>query len=268
DLAVAEHREHHSGVCGRDRRTEQASRGPAEAERPVREDCDAAGGGERAEDAERRDRDQRAAEAPPADPEAAVEKDPDQRHGRHLHDRLRRDVEAGEDVRCDRRGDEARSRERNREPLGELGREERHGDGARDEQDPGAEDGDVVHSQTPYFSVIQGILQEEILHLPMRKLGLVLLAGLLLLPAVAFADRGGPSGGSLVVTDANARLTVSGHGLIFGHLGRGTITVVGDYKPDDNTALSSVSGAKMKFTGGNVVYTGSDVRFLFPGGKY
>jgi hypothetical protein len=102
----------------------------------------------------------------------------------------------------------------------------------------------------------------------MRKLCLLLLAGLLLLPAVAIADRGGSSGGSLVVTDANARLTMSGHGLIFGHLGRGTITVVGDYKPDDNTALSSVSGAKMKFSGGNVVYTGSDVRFLFPGGKY
>jgi hypothetical protein len=102
----------------------------------------------------------------------------------------------------------------------------------------------------------------------MRKLCLLLLAGLLLLPAVAIADRGGSSGGSLVVTDANARLTVSGHGLIFGHLGRGTITVVGDYRPDDNTALPSVSGAKMKFTGGNIVYTGSEVRFLFPGGKY
>jgi hypothetical protein len=102
----------------------------------------------------------------------------------------------------------------------------------------------------------------------MRKLCLLLLAGLLLLPAAAAADRGGSSGGSLVVSDANARLTISGHGLIFGHLGRGTITVVGDYKPDDNTALSSVSGAKMKFTGSNVVYTGSDVRFLFPGGRY
>jgi hypothetical protein len=102
----------------------------------------------------------------------------------------------------------------------------------------------------------------------MRKLCLLLLAGLLLLPAAAVAERGGSSGGSLVVSDANARLTISGHGLIFGHLGRGTITVVGDYKPDDNTALSSVSGAKMKFTGSNVVYTGSDVRFLFPGGRY
>lgn len=104
--------------------------------------------------------------------------------------------------------------------------------------------------------------------MPMRKLCLLLLAVLLLLPAVAVADRGGPSGGSLVVSGASARLTLSGNGLIFGHLGRGTITVVGDYRPDDNSALSSVSGAKMKFTGGNVVYSGSDVRFLFPGGRY
>lgn len=102
----------------------------------------------------------------------------------------------------------------------------------------------------------------------MRKLCLILLASLLLLPAAALAERSAPSGGSLVVANASARLTVSGHGLIFGHIVRGTITVVGDYKPDDNTALSSVSGARMKFTGGNVVYSGSDVRFLFPGGRY
>jgi hypothetical protein len=101
----------------------------------------------------------------------------------------------------------------------------------------------------------------------MRKLCLLLLASLLLLPAAALADRG-TNGGSLVISDATGKLTVSGHGLIFGHLDRGTITVVGDYKPDDNTALPSVSGAKMKFAGGNVTYSGSDVRFLFPGGRY
>ena len=104
--------------------------------------------------------------------------------------------------------------------------------------------------------------------MPMRKLCLLLLASLLLLPAAALADRGSSNGGSLVISDANGKLTVSGHGLIFGHLDRGTITVVGDYKPDDNTALPSVSGARMKFAGGNVVYSGSDVRFLFPGGRY
>jgi hypothetical protein len=102
----------------------------------------------------------------------------------------------------------------------------------------------------------------------MRKLCLLLLAGLLVLPAAALAELGVANGGSLVVSNANAKLTVSGHGLIFGHLDRGTITIVGDYRPDDNSALSSVSGARMRFTGNNVVYSGSDVRFLFPGGRY
>jgi hypothetical protein len=102
----------------------------------------------------------------------------------------------------------------------------------------------------------------------MRKLCLLLLAGLLLVPAAAIAERGTAGDGSLVVTNANARITVSGHGVIFGHLDRGTITIVGDYKPDDNTALSSVSGAKLRYNGGNLVYTGSDVRFLFPSGRY
>jgi hypothetical protein len=123
-------------------------------------------------------------------------------------------------------------------------------------------------SQTPYFSVIHGILGKEILIGPMRKLCLIMLASVLLVPGYALAERAAPGDGSLVVTDANARISVSGKGLIFGHLDRGSVTVVGDYKPDDNSALSSVTGAKQRIVGKNVVYTGSDVRFYFPGGRY
>jgi hypothetical protein len=123
-------------------------------------------------------------------------------------------------------------------------------------------------SQTPYFSVIHGILGKEILIGPMRKLCLILLASALLIPGTALAESLATGDGSLVVTDANARITVSGKGLIFGHLDRGSVTVVGDYKPDDNTALSSVTGAKQRIVGKNVVYSGSDVRFYFPGGRY
>jgi hypothetical protein len=102
----------------------------------------------------------------------------------------------------------------------------------------------------------------------MRKFCLLLLAGALLVPAAALAERGTAGDGSLVVSNANARITVSGHGLIFGHLDRGTITIVGDYKPDDNTALSTISGARLRYNGGNLVYSGSNVRFLFPSGRY
>jgi hypothetical protein len=101
----------------------------------------------------------------------------------------------------------------------------------------------------------------------MRKLILILLASVLILPAAALAGLQAPGDGSLVVSSADGKLTVQGRGLIFGHLDHGTITIV-DYRPDDNTAIPSVSGAKMKIREGNVVYTGSDVRFLFPGGKY
>jgi len=103
--------------------------------------------------------------------------------------------------------------------------------------------------------------------MPMRKLLLLLLATVLILPAAALAGRDSPGDGSLVVSSADGRLTVQGRGLIYGHLDGGKITVI-DYRPDDNTALPSVSGAKFKITGGNVVYSGTDVRFLFPGGRY
>ena len=72
----------------------------------MRENCYAAGRGERAEDPQRRDRNERAAKSPPADPEAAVEEDDDQRDRRHLDDGLRPDVEAREEVRGDSRDEE------------------------------------------------------------------------------------------------------------------------------------------------------------------
>ncbi len=104
--------------------------------------------------------------------------------------------------------------------------------------------------------------------MPMRKLILILLASVLILPAAAIAGRDASGGGSLVVSNADGRLTIQGRGLIFGHLDHGTITIVGDYKPEDITALPSVSGAKLKVRDDNVVYVGNDVRFLFPSGRY
>ena len=61
---------------------------------------------------------------------------------------------------------------------------------------------------------------------------------------------------------------MKGSGLIFGQFDRGSLTVL-DYRADGSQA-PSVSGAKMKLSGVriDVVYSGNDVRFLFPGGKY
>jgi len=103
----------------------------------------------------------------------------------------------------------------------------------------------------------------------MRRLCLIVAVSLLAAPAAALGDRAArtaPGDGSLVVTGGNGKLLVQGRGLIYGHLDRGTI-VVSDYKADDSTA-PSVSGARLKVVGNAVVYSGTDVRFLFPGGKY
>ena len=101
----------------------------------------------------------------------------------------------------------------------------------------------------------------------MRRLSLLLLLPVLALPTLALAARSAPGDGSLVVANVSGTITVQGKGLIFGHFDRGSLTVL-DYRPDGTTA-PSVSGAKMKLTGSlDVLYSGSDVRFLFPGGKY
>jgi hypothetical protein len=102
----------------------------------------------------------------------------------------------------------------------------------------------------------------------MRRLLFFLLVFALALPALALAARSAPGDGSLVVTNANGTILVKGKGLIYGHLEQGKLTVV-DYKPDGIT-VPSVSGAKWKLAPGtlDVVYVGSNVRFLFPVGKY
>ena len=58
-------------------------------------------------------------------------------------------------------------------------------------------------------------------------------------------------------------------GVIFGHFDRGKMTVL-DYKADTLSALPTVSSAKMDLKGAkaNVVYSGKDVRFLFPSGSF
>jgi hypothetical protein len=102
----------------------------------------------------------------------------------------------------------------------------------------------------------------------MRRLCLLLLLSVLALPTLALGARSAPGDGSLVVKDANGAIVIQGDGLVFGQFDRGTLTVL-EYKPD-STSAPSVTGAKMRLGRGrlNVVYTGSKVRFLFPGGRY
>jgi len=112
-------------------------------------------------------------------------------------------------------------------------------------------------------------LTRKYLETRMRRLAPLLLALALVLPAAATAGRTAPGDGSLVVSNADGTITVQVKGVIFGHFDRGRMTVI-DPKADNPNALISVSNAKMDFRGAklNVVYSGKDVRFLFPAGSY
>jgi hypothetical protein len=100
----------------------------------------------------------------------------------------------------------------------------------------------------------------------MRRLLLIVLCSLLL-PAGALGGGGSSTGdGSLEVQDASGRITVQIKGLIYGHLSQGSLTVI-DYKSDNDT-VPQISGASFRLVGGNVRYTGADMRFLFAGGQF
>ena len=103
----------------------------------------------------------------------------------------------------------------------------------------------------------------------MRTLVLLLLTAALALPAASVASRSAQGDGSLAVANATGVLTVQVKGVIFGHFDRGKMTVL-EYKSDSANALPTVSGARMDVRGAkaNVVYSGKDVRFLFPSGTF
>jgi hypothetical protein len=87
-------------------------------------------------------------------------------------------------------------------------------------------------------------------------------------PALAAAADLAAGDGSLGVTSANGTIVVQGQGVIYGHFDAGTLLIL-QYKPDDGVSTPSITGGKSKLTrfgAGSV--TGTDVRFLFPSGRY
>jgi hypothetical protein len=100
----------------------------------------------------------------------------------------------------------------------------------------------------------------------MRKL-LVLWLVVLAAPAAALAAADATGDGSLAVTRASGTIFVQGRGVIYGHFDSGTLMVL-DYRPDDLTSVPAVSSGRSKYSGSSGVYTGTDVRFLLPSGRY
>ena len=73
--------------------------------------------------------------------------------------------------------------------------------------------------------------------------------------------------GSLAVFNAVGTLAVHGDGVIFGVVGQGSLVLV-NYRPGVPGATPMVSGATAHVEDGLVVYSGANIRFLLPEGRY
>ncbi|HWB22276.1 MAG TPA: hypothetical protein VG652_05270 [Gaiellaceae bacterium] len=100
----------------------------------------------------------------------------------------------------------------------------------------------------------------------MRRFFLIGVVLLLVFPATAFAGASSIGDGSLAVSNANVKsIVVVGHGLIYGYVDRGAVTVI-SYTPDDSNQFQ-ISGAATptKPATGGTRYVGSALRFLISG---
>ncbi len=100
----------------------------------------------------------------------------------------------------------------------------------------------------------------------MRRLTLIALVLLLALPASALASTVAVGDGSLAVASANVKsIVVTGHGLIYGYVDQGVVTVI-SYTPDDSNQFQISGAAPPKPVGtGGARYTGTAMRFLISG---
>jgi CheY-like chemotaxis protein len=102
----------------------------------------------------------------------------------------------------------------------------------------------------------------------MRRCLLIVVVSLFALPATAFASAGAVGDGSLSIANANVNtIIVVGHGLIYGYVDQGAVTVF-SYIPDDGSQPQlQISGATLpsKPTIVGTRYAGSALRFLISG---
>lgn len=128
-------------------------------------------------------------------------------------------------------------------------------------------DGGTNLSKTPYVSLIQGIIRRERLSMPMRRLSLTLLCGLIVAPA-ALAGVRVTGDGVLELRAVDGIVVVAGRGVVWGQMDKGRLAV-NDFAAGDGEIL--VSGWEQKRPGNCdqcTVYSGKDLHFRVTGGKY
>lgn len=104
----------------------------------------------------------------------------------------------------------------------------------------------------------------------MRRLSLIMLAALVVLPTAAFAARSAPGDGVFELRAVNGTVGIVGKGALWGQMDKGSLRVV-DTDPSDGTPPAMlVSGAeRTRPVGLNAtVSSGKDIHFRLTGGRY
>jgi len=103
----------------------------------------------------------------------------------------------------------------------------------------------------------------------MRRLSLILLVSLLVLPAAALAARTDKGDGVFELRAANGNFFLTGHGVILGQMDKGVLRVT-DLQPNDpeQPAVSGAEHTRATDDPNTLVYSGSNIHIRITGGKY
>jgi hypothetical protein len=104
--------------------------------------------------------------------------------------------------------------------------------------------------------------------MPMRRLCLILLCGLVAVPA-ALAAAGTTGDGLLELSKVNGTVVVYGsRGTLWGQIDKGKVVVTDPIVGDGRVLVSGYENVRPGAIDGTTVYSGADVRFRVTGGKY
>jgi len=104
--------------------------------------------------------------------------------------------------------------------------------------------------------------------MPMRRLCLILLCGLVAVPAALAAARA-PGDGVLELSKVNGTVVVTGtRGTLWGQIDKGRVVVTDPVAGDGQVLVSGWETKKPGVLDGTVTYSGADLRFRVTGGRY
>jgi hypothetical protein len=102
----------------------------------------------------------------------------------------------------------------------------------------------------------------------MRRLSLILLAALAVLPAAALAARKAPGDGVFELRAVNGVVILTGKGVLWGQIDHGSMRVTDPDLADGQQLFVSGADRTKLVDGSTTLYSGTDIHFRTTGGKY